>query len=530
MPPLLRRHAIRLLEASLESLDLAVSSLGATKRRGFRDPAARYAPEIGLIGAAAELAMSACLVQAYGSRATVLPNGKFKPFSQILDEFRALVRRTDHASEFLFQEVPDPEPHRGQLLGLTESFSRLASVRAGGLHAGQGLLHEAMVVQANLVADFLAALSESSRIRPYLTHIPRCLSYNEERLVIVEDLARRIAKASQPDLPALLVSAFLVLPDVPPNEPEWLAALERITVAPRKRDIRYLLNVLERALPATLVRAGKAGDAIPVAVKPGDPRALPIEPQYLKRQFNNIRDQWYADINNANGRLEAGVLDLPPAEAVREVFAIGLENAGVIESGKNFGPHESWPFIAASMNVQGTPGPYWFLVRRTDDLGQLRAILNKASGIAGARLRTHLSEFMPGLEAIICGKSLPAGSVLEKVMNSIQEAISHRAGLVECFKRQEGSTKALSNSDYDVICGISEGKRPVGDFIRQLLDSGIGLEALRYWTRELCKAALELDDVPALVKVLQNSDLVPTHTYARKAVQRIDCRYYGPLS
>jgi len=66
----MRRHAIRLLEASLESLDLAVSSLGATKRREFREPVATYAPEIGLIGASAELAMSACLVQAYGPRAT----------------------------------------------------------------------------------------------------------------------------------------------------------------------------------------------------------------------------------------------------------------------------------------------------------------------------------------------------------------------------------------------------------------------------------------------------------------------------
>lgn len=528
MPPLLRRHAIRLFEASLETLDLAVSSLGATKGRNFREHTATYAPEIGLIGAAAELAMSACLIQAFGPNVNILPSGKFKPFNMILNEFRSLVRVNDPTSEFLFQDVSEREPHRDQLQNLASPFSRLANARAAGLHAGCGLLQEATVVQANMVADFLDCLSVSSRIRPYLTHIPRCLGYNEDRLVIVEDLARRIAEASQNDLPALLISAFLVLPDVPANEPEWLAALERVTVAPRERDILYLLNVLEGALPATLVRAGKAGSGIPVIVKPGDPRALPISPQYLRRQFNDIRDQWYADIATANGRLVAEVLDLPPSEAVREVFAIGLENAGIIEHGKNFGPHEAWPFIAASMNVQGTAGPYWFLVRRTEDLGQLRAILRKVSGIAGAYLQSHLEEFIVGLDAIVGKTPLPADSYWAKLVCSDQETVRHRTRLVECIERHRDDIRALSDSYYEVICEISAGNKPVGDLMLQLLDSDIEFDALQYWIRVLCISTLELDDTPALVKVLQHRDLATTHTSARQAIQRIDCWHYGP--
>lgn len=530
MPPLLRRHAIRLFEASLESLDLAISSLGTTKRRDFRDHAATYAPEIGLIGAAAELAMSACLIQTFGPGINILPSGKFKPFNVILDEFRGLVRRIDRTSEFLFQDVSEPELHQDRLLELTVSFPRLASARAAGLHAGQGLLHEAMVVQANLVADFLVSLSTSSRIRPYLTRVPRCLIYNEDRLIIVEDLARKIAEASQYDLPALLISAFLVLPDIPSNEPEWLAALERITVSPRERDILYLLNVLESALPATLVRASKTGSALPVIVRPGDPRALPIAPQYLRRQFNNIRDQWYADIGTANGRLEAGVLDLPPSEAVREVFAIGLENAGIIEQGKNFGPHESWPFVAASMNVQGTPGPYWFLVRRTEDLSQLRAILERASRIGGGSyLQGHLSEFAVGFEAIVGKTPLPADSALARLICSFQDSARNRSRLIECFNRHRNDLKALSEPYYEMLCEISAGNKPVSDLIQQLLDSDIEFDALRYWIRVLCISALEFEDTAALVKVLQRRDLATTHTFARQAIQRIDCRHYGPF-
>ena len=66
MPLLIRYDAIRLLEASIESLHLAVNSLGAQKRVEFRQPIAEHSIEIGLIGAAAELAMSACVVQAFG--------------------------------------------------------------------------------------------------------------------------------------------------------------------------------------------------------------------------------------------------------------------------------------------------------------------------------------------------------------------------------------------------------------------------------------------------------------------------------
>lgn len=529
MPILLRRHAIRLFEASLETLGLAVSSLGATKRRDFREPTATYAPEIGLIGAVSELAMSACLIQAYGPNVNVLSSGRFKPFHMILDEFRSLVRRNDPASEFLFQDVPELELHRDQLLRLALPFSRLATARAASLHAGSGLLHEATVVQANIVADFLDSLSVSSRIRPYLSHIPRCLGYNEDRLVIVEDLARRIAEASQSDLPALLMSAFLILPDVPTNEPEWIAALERTTVAPRERDILYLLNVLEGALPATLIRAGKAGSGISVVVKPGDPGALPIAPQYLRRQFNDIRDQWYADIATANGRLDAGVLDIPPCEAVREVFAIGLENAGIIDRGKNFGPHESWPFIAASMNMQGTAGPYWFLVRRTDDFGQLRAILQRVAQFAGAYLQAHLEEFILGLDAIVNETPLPSGSYWSKLVHSDQETLSHRTRLIECFERHQDDIRALSVSYYETICEIAAGNKPVAELMLQLMDSDIGFDALRYWIRVLCISALDLDDIPALVKVLQQRDLATTHTSARQAIQRIDCWHYGPF-
>jgi hypothetical protein len=59
MPALLRNDAIRLFEAAQEALHIAISSLGTSKRKEFRQSGAHYAIETGLIGTAAEQVMAA---------------------------------------------------------------------------------------------------------------------------------------------------------------------------------------------------------------------------------------------------------------------------------------------------------------------------------------------------------------------------------------------------------------------------------------------------------------------------------------
>jgi hypothetical protein len=86
----------------VESLHMAVASLGSSKRIDVRQPAAAYAPEIGLIGASAELAMSACLVQALGSSAVVWASGQYKTAAQILDDFRDLSREGESSEQFVW--------------------------------------------------------------------------------------------------------------------------------------------------------------------------------------------------------------------------------------------------------------------------------------------------------------------------------------------------------------------------------------------------------------------------------------------
>ena len=112
MPALLKRDTIRLLEASVESLHLTVSSLGAPKRTELRQESASFATEIGLIGSAAEMAMAACNAQALGPSALVAPNGQFKTFREILADFRSLIRLSTPVSDFLTTGIKDPGEHR----------------------------------------------------------------------------------------------------------------------------------------------------------------------------------------------------------------------------------------------------------------------------------------------------------------------------------------------------------------------------------------------------------------------------------
>jgi hypothetical protein len=69
MPRYLSNSAIRLLEASQESLALALHCLGTPNRGSLRVEVARYSPAIGLIGAAAEQALAAIIVQVRGDDA-----------------------------------------------------------------------------------------------------------------------------------------------------------------------------------------------------------------------------------------------------------------------------------------------------------------------------------------------------------------------------------------------------------------------------------------------------------------------------
>lgn len=535
MPRLLRQDAVRLLEASREALTLALGALSAPRVGQSRDPASRWAPVVGLIGAAAELALSACLVQVFGKQALLVPGSKtrYKSAPEILRDFRALVRLGNEAPTFLVQGVSDPESHRQSLLSLAEGFKPLFVARAGGLHGGIGPPRDVCIVLATQVLDFLQLLGQSERIRPYVQDVPEWPHPVREPQLIVEDIRRRLSQAtSLEERTALLSGLFLVMVPDEDMSTDWLTAFERVTITPRKQDVIYYVDVLSRASPVSLVRVSGSERGIPVRIDREDPFAVPVLPQFIKRTFTQMSEQWHADVGNANGRLDQGVLDLPPSDFVLDLFSVGLDSLELTPRGRQLTAHQTWPFICSSLNTPGTPGPCWFLIRRTSDLSQLLSYLRRAASIGSERLRTRVQETEEGIEALIQGKPLDTESNLAKwIVKAVSYREARQEQLLELLQRHQGSDREASQELSDGIKNALDGETSIGDLLVNITKGSYSFRSVtgrKYWARVLAECACEPDDVTGLVMVLKDGDLGCAHTAARAGVRLIDLLSFGP--
>ncbi|WP_018130349.1 hypothetical protein [Effusibacillus pohliae] len=533
MPRLLKREAVRLFESSIESVNLALMGLGFPTRIQMRESVAQYAPHIGLIGAAAELALSGCLVQAYGAKTLLLESGQFKSARTILDDFRKMLKNPVPRTNFLIQGTQNHDNHRQKLYQATLKFGPLITARAGGFHAGRAPTRDVCIAMAKEVIDFLGLLSESTRMRSYIQNIPSVPEIVKDRQIILEDLARRLATATDSSEKAVLLSSiYLVLPEVPENEPDWLAAMERVAIAPKENDLSYLLNVLERSNVGTLLRVSKThgGQSIPVVVNPLDENALPIQPQFFRRSFNSAAEQFHSDVASSNGRLNSGVLDVPPIEFVYELFVFGFERLRIESNGSAmFTAHQIWPFVLSSLSVSSTEGPVWFLVRRTDDLNQLRAYVERAARISTKTVRNRKVEFLKGLQAIQAGTHLQSEFV--EIIRDAAEAEEKRENLKMVVERNQGDPRQLPECAQMTVTRISDGDESLTPLLVAISKGEIELNevAKKYWTRILSEAATDEEDLPGLLTVLQNEELSQAHTAVRKAFRRIDFLSNGPV-
>ena len=63
--------------------------------------------------------------------------------------------------------------------------------------------------------------------------------------------------------------------------------------------------------------------------------------------------------------------------------------------------------------------------------------------------------------------------------------------------------------------------------IQESADS-ISDNAMKYWSRMLCEAATEDEDLPGVLAVLRSPELSAAHTAAKKAMMSLDFIYNGP--
>lgn len=528
-----KADTVRLLEASVESLFLSLVGLAIPRRNAAIHSSALYAAEIGLIGVAAELAMSACLVECYGLGYLVLGNGHFKSGGQILDDFRNLIQKDKLIAAPLLKDIPDVSSHLDELLAQTVRFRVLIASRAAGLHAGHGQNHAVATVAAHEVSQFLQSLGKSALLKNHLTSIPQPPNVARERSILLEDLLREIgASDDQGEQASLVRSIFLVLPDIPDNMPDWIDRFDNLTIAPEKTDIAFLLDVLEKAHPVSLTRQSTVGSVLPVRVVQQDnPQAVPVSLSDIRREFTQIKEQWFSHAASSNGHIRDGMLHLPPDEFVVRLFVNGVDSIGIAEPGASLPAQQTWPFILSSNNVPGTPRPYWFLVRKTDDLHQLTAFIRKWSGMGGAHLRKNTIQLLDGMSYMQKGVSLAKETTLyAEMINLYKRALSKRSSIEHALNRHKGNKRAATGELTRRIGDILNGKEQMGNLLTDIVNERVELtfDSRRFWSTLLAEASLESSDAIGLFAIVRSGELVAAHTQARKSLRLIDFLQYGP--
>jgi len=538
MPTLLKKEALQTLEGAVECYNLAFLGVVMPTVRALRIGSSRYSPIVGLLGAAVELFAKACLIQGKGEGALKRNDGFYKYGSETLEDLRIALRDADPGLEFLWQGADDSEAHRKSLQDAVARFRMLQGLRADGLHGGRGPSKDVTRMVLSDVYQFIMLLVETRRFKAYLRGIPEPEAPTVSRTAILEDLARRLQAASElGDRANLLRAIYIVLPYIPDDAPEWLSAFDRVDIAPSEEDLSYLVNTLEDAhgIHFFKQRSAVSDEALPVAIQSTNPQALPISPQFLRREFTQIRDQFYADVGLANGRFrERGIVDLPPEDWLLDLYALGVEKAGIRSQGGKLTAQEVWPFVAAALSVPGTPCPYWFLVHECDELSHLRARLLEASMKGNAYLRRRVDEAVYGIDVIENSVQWDDHSTLAQGLYYYREkALRSRQKLVEALDRHASDRltpgeqlrsrlSALTLPDYaDGMIG------DVLTWIAQYEDAE-PLETRRYWARVLSEAVTSHRDREGLVAVVRSEDLNPWSTAAKKALRWSDLLEFGP--
>lgn len=534
MPMYLKRDAIRFIEASVSAISMAVAALGMPRRYDFREEAAENAVAIGIAGVAAELSMSAVIVQAQGEDALKFPTGFYKTGSHIVDDFKKLVGSQIPKMMFLTQGIEEPSTHIAKLLEMASKLKLLTKLRAGGLHAGRGPSMDVSIACVNDVIAFISLLGTSSRIKSYIDTLPKPITITKSYDLIVDELIQKVAQSNTTlEKVSLLASVYLVIPELPDDEPEWFPAFERALVAPQENDISFLLDTLEKSRYGSLIKVSKGKESIPVTIQKGNIHALPIEPQYLKKSFRDIKDRLYADIGTANGRLDQKQFDAPPIESVYEMFAFPYHVIGITQQeDEQLSATETWPLVASSLSYSGTLGPYWYFVRKTADLGQLESYINRAAKYAGKTLKNGIKEFKPYIEKM--RKEIPLSKndkQISVLLSEYEKSGEKKKKLIDLSEKYIGKEKELCQEAQDDLQKLMEEELHVGDLLIKLVENVYSFqteESQKYWARTLCECATELEDARGLYAVISETNFSSAYTAVRKAFRIIDFINYGP--
>jgi hypothetical protein len=535
MPRLLKGGTQRRLSASQQALTLAFSLLGTPKPISHERADTDGSLEIGLIGIAADLALAACLFEVLGPGGILRQDsGFYLTAVEALASFRALATSTIPRVSVLTWGIAKQAEHLEKLKNATTGFQVIFSARAAAVHAGKGISRDAALHGGRTVIEFLLALAESPKWKPYLTSIPQSPVAFKDRTLIAQEPAKLIRSGDKSKVGPAITRIFLVLPELTKNEPDWLETLQRVQVTPKSNDISVLLKSLSTAQVGDLYKVGKGAGAIATKFDSADQNALPIYTGGMKKKFDNSLDEWTAYVGTANAQLDKGFLSLPPVEAIYMYSAMGVERIGLPEEEivNGLAAHVIWPFIADALNYAGTKGPCFFLIRKlkVGEFGQFKALMKKA-GDRSTKLKTTLEEYLPLFEVVVNDKAAPASSALaSQLAQFLNVREEHHEGILDTLGARLDASSGKSKAAYEQLISDVEESGAVAVPLTRLIEGSIDLGTdLASSLRLLIDAAVDREDLPPVVALLGKSTFKSTvGTNARKAVRDIDYLYHGP--
>lgn len=289
MPRLLKNETDQRLIVSQRALTTAFAMLTTPKPVSYEPVGTDGAIEIGLIGIAADLAISACLYEVLGlSGITRKDTGFYLTASEALDLFHTTLDSKIPRLAALTQGISNPSAHLNKLDVACSGFPVIFTARASAVHGGAGVSHDVAFFAGKYVADFLITLAESTKWKPYLKQVPATPALPKERTLIAQELAALLSTGDKSKAAAALAGIYLVLPELTKKEPEWLKTLQRVQVSPRSQDISVLVKSLQQASVGDLFKVGKGANATAAKIvdKTDYPDALPIYIEGMKKKFD----------------------------------------------------------------------------------------------------------------------------------------------------------------------------------------------------------------------------------------------------
>ena len=530
MPKFMKDRALELLDGGIESYLLGLYGLNLPSLRKRRKQDSKYAPVMGMFGAAVELLVKACLVQAKGVSA-MYKNGEancdvYKFGNDCINEFRKAVKDDEKSVEFIWKDEKAKIEDKELIISYLCKFRLLQDMRANGLHAGVGCSRDVAVSIANDVYGFMQLLSKGKKLRAYLKLIPAPEATIKDREAIIEDLQRRLnSKKTAHDKIDVLRGMYMVLPYVPDIKPDWVECFEKIAaVPPTQNDVNYLIKTLQEAHSIYLLKSRGGKEGLPVRVENDNPDALPIAIQNIKRTLNSIPDMFNNDVLTANTWLEKGGLSLPIDDFLVDLFALGVRNSKILQKDTLFTAQQAWPFVVSAYSTQGTPRPCWEIIRNCDETDNLIKYLERARQIGNGYYYRRADTLILCIKKYKSGESVSIGNAQDKVFKDLK---SYSDTLKQKPRENPITPQFIRTNPLSEMVSVI-----VKDYVSEVIGAGEAVEKMlsigelsandRRAVVALMRMCVRIDQRNGLIAVLRSHEMRNVHSEVRKQMFFVD--------